>query len=148
MTEALDDASVTLRTYTPQDHAAVITLWQACGLHPSPSDSPAAIARMLAHAPGLFVIAEQDGRVIGTVMGGFDGRRGWINRLAVTPGQRGRALGRCLMREVEQRLRALGCAKVNLLIEPENAGVAAFYARLGYATDELVFMEKWIGEEP
>jgi ribosomal protein S18 acetylase RimI-like enzyme len=49
------------------------------------------------------------------------------------------------MAEVERRLVALGCDKVNLLVEPENAGVQAYYERLGYATDPLIFMEKWLG---
>jgi ribosomal protein S18 acetylase RimI-like enzyme len=77
-------------------------------------------------------------------MGCYDGRRGWINHLAVAAAWRGDGIGRRLVAEVERRLRAKGCAKMNLLIEPANVAVQGFYERLGYARDDLIFMEKWL----
>ena len=133
-----------LREFGLADHGEVIALWHACGLHPSRSDRLDAIARKLERDPDLFLVIEEGGHVIASALGSFDGRRGWINRLAVAPAARGRALGHRLVHESEARLIAKGCEKANLLIERDNDSVAAFYARLGYAADDLVFMEKWI----
>ena len=78
------------------------------------------------------------------MLGAFDGRRGWIYHLAVAPGSRRAGTGASLLTELERRLGSKGCLKVNLLIEPENAGVTEFYEHLGYRRDELIFMEKWL----
>ena len=136
---------VELRECVIEDHAAVLSLWHGCGLHPSRSDSVEGMARKLARDPQLFLLAVQDDEVVGSVLGSFDGRRGWINRLAVRSDLRGKGLADRLMAEVERRLVALGCEKVNLLIEPENGAVQAYYERLGYSVDPLIFMEKWVG---
>jgi ribosomal protein S18 acetylase RimI-like enzyme len=136
---------VTLRGCRLADYAAMLALWDVCGLHPSRTDTEAALARKLTRDPELFLVAETERRIVGTVLGSYDGRRGWINRLAVHPDFRGQGLADRLMAEVERRLVAIGCDKVNLLIEPDNASVQAYYARLGYRADPLIFMEKWLG---
>jgi ribosomal protein S18 acetylase RimI-like enzyme len=71
-------------------------------------------------------------------MAGYDGHRGWVNYLAVDPAHRRRGLGRTLMVEVESRLRALGCAKINLQIRHDNRDARAFYERLGFTEDAAV----------
>lgn len=134
-----------LRACRLDDHAAMLALWDLCGLHPSSTDTPEALAHKLERDPQLFLIAESAGRLIGTVLGSYDGRRGWINRLAVHPDWRGQGVADQLMAEVERHLMAIGCRKVNLLIEQDNAGVQAYYARLGFNVDPLIFMEKWLG---
>lgn len=78
----------------------------------------------------------------GTVIGAWDGRRAWIYHLAVLPARQGRGTGRMLMDELERRLHAIGATRLNLLVEQDNAAVAAFYRKLGYAPDELLFMTK------
>ncbi|WP_374446109.1 GNAT family acetyltransferase [Stella sp.] len=134
-----------VRSYRPEDFAAIVALWGACGLHPSRSDTPVSLARKLERDPDLFlVVADGEGGIVGSIIGSYDGRRGWINRLAVAPGLRGRAIGRLLVETVERRLAERGCDKVNLLVEPDNRRVVDYYDRLGYRTDELVFMEKWL----
>lgn len=134
-----------LRPFRMEDLPAALALWSACGLHPSQSDTEAGFRLKLSRDPDLFLVAEApDGGLAGTILGSWDGRRGWINRLAVAPEWRGTGLAQRLMAEVEARLAARGCAKVNLLIEADNAGVQGFYARLGYTRDELIFMEKWL----
>ena len=133
-----------IRDFTPDDCAAATALWQRCGLHPSRSDTAERLATVSRRNPGLFLVALDGERLAGTVMGSWDGRRGWINRLAVDPACRRDGLGRGLLALVEARLRARGCDKVNLLIEPDNKSVAAFYAAAGYARDPLIFMEKWL----
>lgn len=133
-----------IRAFTPDDFAAATALWQRCGLHPSPSDTAGQLAEVSRRNPGLFLVAFERDRLVGTVMASWDGRRGWINRLAVEPAARRTGLGRGLLALVEARLRQRGCDKVNLLIESDNEPVTAFYAASGYARDPLIFMEKWL----
>jgi ribosomal protein S18 acetylase RimI-like enzyme len=135
---------IAIRPATAGDLPALRALWDRCGLHPSASDTDRRLAALIEFTPGLFLAAERGGELVGSVMASWDGRRGWINRLAVDPSARGARLGDRLMAAAEDRLRAIGCDKVNLLIEPDNAGVERFYRRLGYDRDELIFMEKWI----
>jgi ribosomal protein S18 acetylase RimI-like enzyme len=134
-----------IRVFRMEDYDQVIALWTAVGLDVSRSDSRAGLAHKLERDADLFLVAkaeESSSDIIGVVMGSYDGRRGWINHLAVAPANKGHGLGRLLMAEVERRLRAKGCAKVNLLIEPANVQAQGFYERLGYNPDALVFMEK------
>lgn len=138
------DDPVTLRSATAADLPALRVLWERCGLHPSRSDTDERLARLIEYAGGLFAVAVRGGSIVGSVMASWDGRRGWINRLAVDPSARGLRLGNRLMAEAEGRLIAIGCDKVNLLIEPDNAGIERFYDRLGYSRDALIFMEKWL----
>ena len=97
--------------------------------------------------PDLFLVAAADDRIVGAVLGTFDGRRGWVNRLAVAPDRQGQGYGNLLMAELERRLLARGCRKVNLLVTPDNQRVVPFYRQLGYEQDELTFMEKWLGDD-
>ena len=90
----------------------------------------------------LFLVGAVDGAVVATVMGGYDGHRGWINYLAVDPPRRRAGLGRALMAEVESRLRALGCPKINLQVRRANVEVAAFYAALGFGEDDVTSFGK------
>jgi hypothetical protein len=96
----------------------------------------------------LVLVDEEAGELTGSVSGSYDGVRGWVRRLATRPDRRGRGIASALLAEFERRLLAVGCPKVNLLIEPDDAAVASFYARLGYRRDELLFMEKWLIPEP
>ncbi|MBV9379531.1 MAG: GNAT family N-acetyltransferase [Streptosporangiaceae bacterium] len=134
-----------IRAADTSDAPALADLWRAAGIRFRAEHVAAELASVLARDPDL-VLVEQDetGAITGSVFGTYDGRRGWVNRLATSPARRGRGIATHLLAELELRLIARGCPKVNLLIEPGNAGVARFYERLGYRLDELVFMEKWI----
>jgi ribosomal protein S18 acetylase RimI-like enzyme len=90
----------------------------------------------------LFFVAECDGEVIGTVMAGYDGHRGWIYSLAVKPEARSRGTGRQLIRHAETALARAGCAKVNLQVVDENKGVVEFYRKAGYAVEPRISMGK------
>ena len=90
----------------------------------------------------LFLEAEADGLIIGTVMAGYDGHRGWIHLLAVHPDHRLRGLGRALMAEAESRLAGLGCPKLNLQVRGGNEEVLAFYRRLGYSVEDRISLGK------
>jgi ribosomal protein S18 acetylase RimI-like enzyme len=100
------------------------------------------IARKLTVQPELFLVAVQDGLVVGAVMAGFDGVRGWIHRLAVLESTRRRGVGKRLIVHAENGLHRLGCPKVNLQVRSTNASVIAFYRALGYAVEERISMGK------
>lgn len=133
-----------VRNFQIEDYGEVISLWTRAGLELSPSDSREGLLQKLQRDPDLFLAAVSGTTIIGTIMGCYDGRRGWINHLTVLPSAQGQGVGAYLMHEVEQRLHQKGCPKVNLLIEPANAAVQSFYHRLGYQRDDLIFMEKWL----
>ncbi|WP_201393315.1 GNAT family acetyltransferase [Ktedonobacter sp. SOSP1-85] len=133
-----------IRDFQIEDYDEVVTLWKQAGLVLSSSDNVEGIRQKLERDADLFLVAASERDIIGVVMGCYDGRRGWINHLAVAPSAQGQRVGARLMQEVERRLAEKGCAKVNLLIEPTNASVQAFYQKNGYQRDELIFMEKWL----
>ncbi len=139
--------SFSIRSYDPTDETAVVTLWESCGLTRPWNDPRKDILRKLKIQADLFLVAESGGTIAGSVMAGYEGHRGWINYLAVSPQHRGRGLGRALMAEAERRLLALGCPKINLQVRHGNADVLAFYERLGYATEELVSMGKRLARD-
>ncbi len=133
---------MTIRPFHAADEAAVIALWRACDLVRPWNDPHKDIRRKLRVNPEWFLVGESGGRVVGTVMAGYEGHRGWINYLAVEPGRRRGGLGRALMAEAERVLRAAGCAKINLQVRTGNTGVIAFYERLGYRPDDCVSLGK------
>ena len=95
-----------------------------------------------AYDPGLFLVAVDGGRLVGTVMGGYDGHRGWIYSLAVDEKERHRGVGTALMAEVERILKDRGCLKINLQVMPDNRGVVQFYQELGFAVEDRLSMGK------
>ena len=100
------------------------------------------IARKLRVNPEWFLVAEAAGAVVGSVMAGYEGHRGWINYLAVDPARRRAGLGRALMAAAEQQLRTAGCPKINLQVRPDNRAAIAFYERLGFAVEGAVSLGK------
>ena len=133
---------MTPRPYEARDEAAVIALWQACGLTRPWNDPRKDIARKLAVQPELFLVIEDDGRIVASAMFGYEGHRGWVNYLAVAPSRRGRGLARRLMAEGEACLTALGCPKLSLQVRATNTEALAFYQHLGYGRDEVVCFGK------
>jgi len=136
-----------IRSFAEADEDAVIRLWERCDLTRPWNDPHKDIARKLAVRPDLFLIAVDGGEIVGSVMVGYDGHRGWINYLAVAPAHRRQGLGRALMAEAELRLLREGCPKVNLQVRAGNEGVVDFYRRLGYAVEEMVNMGKRLIED-
>lgn len=131
-----------LRPFAPADTEAVVALWEACGLVRPWNDPRKDIARKLTVQPELFLVAEEEGGVVATVMVGYDGHRGWVNYLAVDPAMRGRGLGRALMRRAEELLIERGCPKLNLQVRASNESVVEFYTALGYTDDRTVSLGK------
>ena len=129
-----------IRAFEPADTEAVVALWEVCGLTRPWNDPRADIARKLTVQPDLFLVAEDraDSAVVGSVMAGYDGHRGWLYYLATDPDRRGRGIARALIGEAEDRLRAMGCPKVQLMVRSENDRVLDFYDALGYADDDVL----------
>lgn len=134
--------AIEIRAFAEADERAVVGLWKACGLTRPWNDPHRDIARKLRVRRDLFLVAVDAGAIVGTVMVGYDGHRGWINYLAVAPAHQRRGLGRTLMAEAEALLLREGCPKVNLQVRAGNEGVVAFYRRLGYDVEEMVSMGK------
>lgn len=131
-----------IREFEPSDEDAVIALWTACELTRSWNDPHKDIARKLSEQPEMFLVGEIDGALIASVMAGYDGHRGWLNYLAVSPAYQGRSFGRQMVAEAERLLTRRGCPKLNLQVRATNAAVLAFYGKLGYAVDDVVSMGK------
>lgn len=126
-----------------------MALWGACGLLRPWNDPHKDITRKLLEQPELFLVAVASGadagaaeRLVGTVMAGYDGHRGWVYYLAVDPAWQGQGVGRRLMQRVEADLLALGCPKINLMVRADNSAVLDFYARLGFTADASVSLGK------
>ena len=132
-----------VRPFSEDDEPSVVALWTEVFAGDPPRNEPrGVISRKLGVQRELFLVGEFQGQVVGTVIAGFDGYRGWVYHLAVHPRCRRRGFGRELMREAEARLKALGCPKLNLQVRSSNAEVIAFYERLGYSIEDRASLGK------
>lgn len=131
-----------IRPFVEADRHAVLDLWQRCGLTVPWNDPNKDINRKLKVGADLFLVGEVDGQPVAAVMGGYEGHRGWANYLAVDPDHQGQGLARRMMMDLEERLRALGCPKINLQVRETNDSVLAFYEALGYRVDASVSLGK------
>ena len=130
-----------IRPFEPPDRAALEQLWGHVFAGDPPWNAPAVmIETKLKVQPELLLVGILDGVLVGAVMAGFDGVRGWIYHLAVTPEWRRHGFGTQLVRAAEAGLRRLGCAKVNIQVRVTNVRVVEFYRALGYAIEERVDM--------
>ena len=136
-----------IRAYRESDQDAVVALWRECGLVRPWNDPVKDIHRKLRLQRDLFLVGMLDGRLVATVMAGYEGHRGWINYLAVAREWRKQGFGRWLMDEAEVRLRAIGCPKISLQIRSSNAEVVAFYRSLGFSVDDALSMGKRLVED-
>jgi len=116
------------------DYDEVYELWEAIekGVRVSRSDSLNEIEKKITRDPDLFLVAESDGAIVGSVIGGFDGRRGLVYHLAVAASFREMGIGTRLMDELESRLRSKGCLKCYLLVTLDNLEVEAYYKKRGW----------------
>ena len=132
-----------IRAFEEGDTDSVVALWRLCGLTRPWNDPHADIARKLAVQRELFLVGvDEVGATIATVMGGYEGHRGWVNYLAVHPDARGAGRARALMDEIERLLRDRGCPKVNLQVRTDNTEALAFYTAIGYGRDDAVSFGK------
>jgi ribosomal protein S18 acetylase RimI-like enzyme len=140
-------SALIVRRVTSADTEGVLGLWSEVfpvygdPAHPQ-RDPAASIARKLAFGDGLFWLAEQDGRVVGTAMAGYDGHRGWLYSVGVHPEARRSGVGARLVAEAERALAALGCPKVNLQVYATNAAGQEFWLSVGYAPEVVASFGK------
>ncbi|MGO3146066.1 MAG: GNAT family acetyltransferase [Leucobacter sp.] len=138
----------TIRAFSSEDTDAVIELWSVSGLTKPWNDPKKDIERKLTVQSELFVVAvDHEGRIVGSLMGGYDGHRGSINYLASAPNLRGNGIGLALMQHVEKALLNMGCPKINLQVRPTNDGVVSYYERMGYDVAEIIDLGKRLIED-
>lgn len=136
---------ITIEDALPEDELQVITLWKACNLVASYNDPGADFRFALDGATSCVLVAKDTAaRIVGSVMVGHDGHRGWLYYLAATPDARGRGIGKAMVEAGEQWLQRRGVPKVQLMIRPANTAVASFYEHLGYEDMPRVLMSKWL----
>jgi ribosomal protein S18 acetylase RimI-like enzyme len=136
----MSDLPVNIRRFNfPEDYQTVIELWEqaGAGVHVGRSDTIEEIRKKFARDPDLFLVAELDGKIVGSVLGGFDGRRGMIYHLAVAREFRQNGIGASLMEAVEQRLIEKGCIRSYLLVTLDNQEATQFYVKRGWARMDL-----------
>ena len=141
-------SSVSITTFDNRSHREqVIALWEAVFGYETAHNRPSlAIDKKLAIDDGLFFVAVMGAEVVGTVMAGYDGHRGWIYSVAVHPNHRQQGIGSQLVSQAERALAGRGCLKINLQILPGNEAATAFYSSLGYAQEQRISMGKRIVE--
>jgi ribosomal protein S18 acetylase RimI-like enzyme len=128
----------------PSDYPQVIDLWQNAGpgIHVRRSDEKQELAKKLQRDPDLFLVAEANDKIIGAVLGGFDGRRGMVYHLAVEAGLRNKGLGALLMNELERRMKEKGCLRSYLLLTRNNLEAIRFYEKNGWERMDLLIFGK------
>ena len=129
-----------IRKYIEKDRDEVIELWKICQLTRPWNDPLKDIERKKSFGEDLFVVLEHKKKIIGTVMGGYDGHRGVMNYLSVHPEFRGKGFGKLLVNKVEEKLKELGCPKINLLVRSNNSKVIKFYEGNSYQLQSDVFL--------
>jgi len=131
-----------IRPFELQDEEQVIALWKECNLVVPQNDPKKDIQRKLKVNPELFLVGVVDDKIVATIMGGYEGHRGWVNYLAVSLSHQRKGYGRQMMEAVEVKLRAMGCAKINLQVRETNLAVVEFYKAIGYNLDHVIGMGK------
>jgi ribosomal protein S18 acetylase RimI-like enzyme len=131
----------------PADYIQVIDLWKSAGpgIHVRRSDEKQELAKKVQRDPDLFLVAELDGQIVGTVLGGFDGRRGMVYHLAVQAPYRKKGLGALLMDELEKRMLEKGCLRSYLLVTRDNLEAIRFYEDHGWESMDLMIFAKDFG---
>ena len=133
-----------VKVYEKTDQDEVISLWSLCGLVVSQNNPANDIERKLNVDPDLFLVGVSGNEIVATVMGGYEGHRGWINYLAVKPTQQRKGYGEQMMLKIESLLKVKGCPKVNLQVRETNKNILAFYKAIGYDNDNVIGLGKRI----
>jgi len=132
-----------MRPYNETDEKEVENLWlEVFPGSPAWNDPATDIRRKLKIQRELFIVAIIDSAVVGSAMAGYDGHRGWVYYVAVSPAFRRQGIGAALMKRVERDLKQIGCPKLNLQVRADNDEVVAFYKKLGYKVEPRVSMGK------
>ena len=137
--------TIQVQPLTPADYDALVALWKEAGLEyrPNGRDGKLSIVIQMSMDPELFLGAFQDGRLIGSVIATFDGRRGWINRLATVPEERRKGVAKALIGRAEKLLRQRGAMIIGAHVERENTASLRFFESCGYnLRGDIVYVSK------
>jgi ribosomal protein S18 acetylase RimI-like enzyme len=136
--------AVVIREIRVVDGDALRALWAEAGFG-SLGDDDRSLARLARRNPGLVMVASAGGRVVGSALGAWDGRRGWVYHVAVSPSHRRQGIATRLVGQIEEGLASLGCPKVNVVLRDASDGGAELWQRLGYATRAARLLGKELG---
>lgn len=131
-----------IRDLRRSDGDAVRALWRACGIRDRPGDDDASLAAMASRNPGLCIVGCEGDRIVASALTGFDGRRGWLYHVATHPDLRRRGIASLLVRTIEDRLREMGCRKLNLIVWEGEDEAMAFWTGIGYYREKTVEFAK------
>ena len=131
-----------IRRYTPEDRDQVASLWRRVFPGDPPHNEPSQVIDAKLKVDSLILIAEDAGAIVGAVMAGYDGHRGWLYAVAVDASARRNGIGSALVKQAIAALEQLGCVKVNLQVRSSNAAVIAFFERLGYSIEDRASLGK------
>lgn len=134
-----DDRSAewSIRCAAAEDYDEIAAVWTSAGLPVSAKgrDRRDAFVGQIAQFPDLYLVAVAGERIVGVVLGTHDGRKGWINRLAVDPAWRGRGIARALIQTCDEAIRRHGIGIVSALVDPGNEASCRLFASAGFMTD-------------
>lgn len=136
-----------IRVFKEENTDAVIELWNRCDLTVSWNDPRLDIERKKMIQPELFLVGVCEDKIVASVMGGYEGHRGWLYYLAVDPGYRHRGFAKLIVADMEGRISKMGCPKINLMVRSGNTKVLDFYRGLGYCVDDVVSLGKRLVED-
>jgi ribosomal protein S18 acetylase RimI-like enzyme len=137
-------AGLAITAIEDADVAAIVSLWERCGLT-RPWNDPAADIALARKGPNsTILIGREDEKIVASAMVGHEGHRGWVYYVAVDPDRRGHGLGRAIMNAAEDWLRQAGIAKLQLLVRQDNAKASAFYETIGYDEAAVTVFAKWL----
>src|SRR4051812_19881269 len=131
-----------IRDLRQSDGDALRALWSACGIRDRPGDDDESLALMAARNPGLCIVECEGDRIMASALAGFDGRRGWLYHVATHPDVRRRGVASRLVRTIEDRLRDMGCRKLNLIVWEGEEEAMAFWSGIGYYREKTVEFAK------
>jgi ribosomal protein S18 acetylase RimI-like enzyme len=134
-----------IREIRAVDGDALRALWSEVGFRLL-GDDDLGLARLARRNPGLVLVAAEGSRVVGSALGSWDGRRGWIYHVATAPSHRRQGIATRLIDQVEAGLRALGCPKANVMVRADSDGGAAFWASRGYEPSDARQFGKHLDE--
>ena len=133
------------RTLDPEDYDAIIDIWNRAGLpfKPIGRDSPEEIKQQIKLDPDMFLGAFEDDQMIGMIMGSYDSRKGWLNRLAVVPEHQGKGIAKALVEKMEKHLKAKGFRIIATLIEDGHDASMELFKKAGYIVhDDITYLTK------
>ena len=136
------ESTFIIRPFQEKDRQQVVQLWQQCDLLVSWNDPVTDISKKMQYQPELFLVGELNTKLFASIMIGYEGHRGWINYLAVSPPFQKKGYGKLLVDKAEEILREMGCLKINLQVREHNSSVIRFYQKLGYKDDHVISLGK------